>query len=225
MRRATAAQGTRCVGRDARGRRSVGPVPPTDLDSRDQPPEDLAARGRWRNRAPLLVIAAMTLAGALSVVWGVFNQDTLEPLDAASRDRLRQTCVSEQQQLRQLAPITSQSTREDRARRVDDENVILSRIVTTAASLRPPNPAGATALRDWTADWRALLAARAQYASALRGPEARPQPNLPVNGGKPVTKRMNDYSRTHALGECVTGYLQAEILDGVRTYPNQLGID
>ena len=98
MRRATAAQGTRCVGRDARGRRSVGPVPPTDLDSRDQPPEDLAARGRWRNRAPLLVIAAMTLAGALSVVWGVFNQDTLEPLDAASRDRLRQTCVSEQQQ-------------------------------------------------------------------------------------------------------------------------------
>lgn len=163
----------------------------------------------------------MTLIGSAAVVWGVFNQNTLEPLDQASHDQLQQTCASAQVALRKIAPITSQSTREDRARRVDDENVILKQVVTTADSLNPPSPAGATALRDWTADWRALLAARADYARALRGTEPKPSPSLPVANDAPVTKRMNDWSRTHSLNVCDTTYLQAEILDGVRTYPDK----
>jgi hypothetical protein len=41
-----------------------------------------------------------------------------------------------------------------------------------------------------------------------------------VSGGGPVTDRMNQYSRTHDLNQCLTENLLLETVDAIREYPS-----
>jgi hypothetical protein len=91
------------------------------------------------------------------------------------------------------------------------------------AGQHPPNNDGATALRDWTADWRALLERRAGYTNAAVAGEARGQLVIPVIAGAPITNRMNEYALANAITVCQTTGLQAEVVVGKRTYPAKLG--
>ncbi len=181
-------------------------------------------RERWRARLPLIIILVLTLAGIGAVFYGIGHQNTLEPLDRSSQDRLNAACTSVVTRLRALPRITSQSTITERAGRVDIENTIFETIVRTAESLHPPNHDGAVALRGWTADWKALLVARTRFATELRSPStAKPQLLLPLGtAGAPITERMTEYARTHSLLQCETDNLQAEIVDGDRLYPTNL---
>ncbi len=182
-----------------------------------------AHRGRWWARAPLLVIVAVTLLGMGIVTWGAFHEGTAQPLDAASTDALAHVCDQALHDLRTLPGITGVSTIADRAGRVDTENRILTRIPATASTLHPPNHEAQGALRGWVGDWNALLAARAKYARDLRGPIAHPELVLPVVNDQPITQRMIDFASTHGLEQCQTDNLQAEVVDGVRSYPTHLG--
>lgn len=190
----------------------------------EPPIPGVPARRRWRVLLPLLAVIAITLVGSGAVFYGAWNADTAEPLDPASRRTLAAACDAAFPALRAFPPITSRSLIAQRAQRILDENRILARIPAVADTLTPPNSDGAAALRGWASDWRALLAARTRFSRDLAGPVARPELILPTVGGDaPITKRMTEYARTHALPQCQPDNLQAEIVDGGRRYPPQFG--
>ena len=98
--------------------------------------------------------------------------------------------------------------------------VLLSTLATTIAAQRPTAHDGQTALTDWVADWRALIDRRATFAHTLDR-DGNAEFVIPKDPkGAPITNRMNEFARTHALIGCETHNLQAETLDGPRNYPN-----
>jgi hypothetical protein len=185
--------------------------------------ETQTGRAQWRARTPLIVIILITLLGMVIVTWGAFHENTAQPLDAASTDQLAHACDQALHELRALPQITGSSTLADRAGRVDTENRILVTIPDVAARLQPPNHEARAALRGWVGDWHTLLAVRERYARELRADLGRPELVLPVANGQPITQRMIDFASTHNLEQCQTDNLQAEIVDGVRQYPTNLG--
>ncbi len=197
---------------------SIEPPVESPDDTLAVPGPDPAARRR--NRLVLLVVAVMTLIGCGAIVYNAYAPVTEEPLDSASTAAVQHGCRAAYDELRSFGPLAPTATPEDRAALTERENGVFTKMVDGFATLSPPNSSGRTALHDWIADWRALVARRADYARQLRNHTASPELVIPINAGAPITDRMNQYARTHDAVGCETHNLQAEIVDGVRDYPN-----
>jgi hypothetical protein len=193
--------------------------PPVETDASNVvPPIDPTVRRR--NRFILLAVIVMTLIGCGAIVYNAFAPVTEEPLDATSTAAVQHGCRAAYDELRTFGVLPPTATPDDRAALTERENGVFSGMVDAFARLQPPDASGRTALHDWIADWRALIARRADYAHQLRAHAAHPELVIPVDAGAPITNRMNQYARTHDAVGCETHNLQAEIVDGVRDYPN-----
>ncbi len=174
-----------------------------------------------RDRAPLIALFGITLAGIIVVLYGVFvAPETEELLSQASHDRAAAACHKTWAELRTFPKLTTAAPA-DRAALLERENIVFTKLADAFAQLKTPQNDGAIALRGWVQDWRGVNASRAAYARALRTSPKFPELLLPKDDqGAPVTNRMNQYSRTHELIGCATHNLQAEITDGERRYPD-----
>jgi hypothetical protein len=162
----------------------------------------------------------ITLIGCGAVVYNAYAPVTDEVLDTASQRAVVQACRTAFDTVSKFAPLPPTATPADRAALTERENAVFATMVDAFDRLDPPDRDGRTALRAWSADWRTLLERRAQYARDLRRGTPSPELVLPLDGGAPVTARMNKYARTHDAVVCATHNLQAEIVDGVRAYPD-----
>ncbi len=213
------------VGNAGQPGRQPGDARPGDATPGDGAPvpvpdDTRTPRQRWRARAPLFGVLAITLFGLGAVVYDSFAPTTEEPLDAHSHTVIADACHATYLNLRALPPLTNASTRTELASRTERENTEFAAMVTKFDRLTPPNADGRRALHDWNADWRAVLVRRASYVQELRASPKRAELVLPRDStGAPITDRMNQYARTHALTGCLTSNLQAETVDTIRQYP------
>lgn len=177
-------------------------------------------QSRRGNRKVLLAVIAITLIGCGAVVYNAFAPVTAERLDATSQRAVVAACRAAYDQLSKFGPLPPTATPADRAALTERENSVFSKMADTFAAQNPPDRDGLTALRAWTSDWRTLIERRADYATELRTGAKNPELVLPLDGGAPITNRMNKYARTHDAVICATHNLQAEIVDGLRAYPD-----
>ena len=87
----------------------------------------------------------------------------------------------------------------------------------------PTKSTPASALKQWTTDWRHVITARATYASDLET-KKRARLVIPaVRGVQPVTDKMDDFVREQGtrIDTCLTSTLQAEVVEGARHYDQQ----
>ncbi len=187
-----------------------------------EPPVPLvpSARTKWRNRMPLIAVIVITLLGISTVFIDVFSPTTEEPLDAHSHAVVQQACDTAYRTLKALPPLTHRTTRAQQRARIVEENAVFDAMIAKFAPLRPLNHDGRIALSAWTADWKSVLARRADYANELAATTGHVNLVIPIDSqGAPVTDRMNQYSRTHDLDQCLTENLQLETLGAIREYP------
>ena len=178
-------------------------------------------RSRSTNRYALYAVIAITLAGMATVVYGTFANVTDEPIDAPTQRIAAQACASAYNDLKRLSPLTPNATFNDRAILTEHENAIFTTLANRVSTTHPTDHDGSIALTAWIGDWRSLIQRRANYAKDLRAIGNKAEPDFPKDtSGAPVTNRMNQFSRTHNLIGCATHNLQAEIVDGLRAYPN-----
>ena len=171
----------------------------------------------------LLAIAAITIIGMIAAVYGAFASGTEEKLTKAAHDVVASECARAYLQLRALPPLVASinTTTTDRATLTRRENTIFATMVDGFTAAKPTNTSGKVALAAWIQDWRSLIDRRAKYADDLIS--TRDHAELVItkdDQGAPITNRMNEFSRTHALIGCETHNLQAETVDGVRSYPS-----
>jgi hypothetical protein len=187
---------------------------PPPLDS------DAMRRRKWWNRAPLLIVLVLTLIGVAGVFYDSFAPTTEEPLGSVPHAEVQHACDTAYRTLKSLPPLTRTSTRTQLAARTTQETAIFNTMVSKFAQVRPSDRDGRTAVRAWTADWRSVLARRVEYVKALGNTTKHVDLVIPIDEqGAPVTDRMNQYSRTHDLNQCLTQNLQLETVDTIRQYP------
>ncbi len=173
----------------------------------------------FRARLPLIIIVAFTLISCGAVVYNALAPTTSEKLNEQARTVAATACRDAYERLKKL-PVIATTAASEAADLLEAENTIFVAMAKQLATARPTNAVGATAYSGWVADWNGVNTSRAAYATKLRNDDPRPELLLPKDGSAPVTNRMNKYSRTHNLIVCATHNLQAEIVDGVRNYPN-----
>jgi hypothetical protein len=198
---------------------------PTSGDGRGGPggpPIDDATlrRRKWWNRAPLLIVLVLTLIGVAGVLYDSFAPTTEEPLGTGPHAAVQHACDTAFRTLKALPPLTRNSTRAQLAARTTQETAIFDTMVAQFAKVHPSDRDGNTAVRAWTADWRSVLGRRVDYVKALGNTTKHVDLVIPIDEqGAPVTDRMNQYSRTHDLNQCLTQNLQLETVDTIRQYP------
>src|SRR4051794_40652568 len=112
------------------------PSPPGTIP---RPAPEPSRKRRWRNRAPLLVVLALTLIGVGAAVFGEFLPKTEEPLDKRSQAAVAQACDSAYRSLKALPPLTRNTTRAELAARLVQENGVFEAMVEKFAPLDPPD--------------------------------------------------------------------------------------
>ncbi|HEY1740665.1 MAG TPA: hypothetical protein VGI86_18265, partial [Acidimicrobiia bacterium] len=175
---------------------------------------------RWRNRMPLIMVIVLTVIGFGTAIYDAFAPTTEEPLNAQSHAVVQHACDTAYHTLKALPPLAHSTTRTQLETRILEENRVFDTMVAKFGTVTPTNHDGLVALRDWTADWRAMLTRRVSYVGELRATPKHINFLIPiVSGGGPITDRMNQYSRTHELNQCLTENLQLETVDAIRQYP------
>lgn len=181
-------------------------------------PEPITSRRLWRNRTPLIVVLVLTLVGVGSVMYDAFAPVTQEPLGTHGHAVVQQACDNAYRTLKALPPLQRTSSLAEVVARTHQEDTIFDEMVAKFDTVQPSSKDGRTALRDWSADWRSVIARRAGYVRNVA--VAHDKFVLPIDSsGAPVTDRMNQYSRTHSLNQCLTENLQLETVETVRAYP------
>lgn len=167
-------------------------------------------------------LALFVVAWIIALVYSVTAGGTSpERLDDATARTVEANCRTAQRDLARLPQLGLRATPADTATRLDRENEILTRMVDGQRAQRPTRTTPAAALKGWLGDWQRLIAARVNYADDLRtkGPDARfIEPAY--EGITPIADKMNDWileqgTRTNT---CNTDALQAEVVNGSRTY-------
>ena len=173
---------------------------------------------RLKRFAFALFVVAWIVALTYSVTVGGSSP---ERLDDTTARMVETNCRLARRDLARLHQVGPHSTPVDVATRLERENAILTRMVDRQRTLRPTHKTPATALRAWLDDWQRLITARNHYAADLRtkGRDARfIEPAY--KGVDPIADKMNTWileqgTRTNT---CNTDALQAEVVNGPRTY-------
>jgi hypothetical protein len=144
-----------------------------------------------------------------------------ERLDDATARTVETNCRRARRELARLPQVGTHATSIDVATRLENENEILTRMVERQRTLRPIHKTPATALRAWLDDWQRLITARGHYAADLRtkGRDARfIEPAY--KGVDPIADKMNTWilEQGTRTDTCNTDALQAEVVNGPRTY-------
>ncbi len=182
------------------------PRPPSDLD---------APRS---NRVALLIIFAGFLLVLAAIVGGLVIGRSAEPIGDAF-ETVQGACRAAHDDLRAIGPIGDISATE-LAARVDLETARLREMLIEFGAARTGNSDGQRALEGWTADWEQLLDARDAASERIALGED-PDPWLPpseAGGVEGIDGRIDEYARREALTACTTDILEADNLDGQRTY-------
>jgi hypothetical protein len=175
-----------------------------------------------RSRLAKIGFSIFVIAWIVALTYSVTAGGTSpERLDDPTARAVESNCRAAQHQLSQLRQVGVHATSAETATRLVSENKILSRMVDRQRALRPAHNTPAVALRAWLADWQRLIVARGHYASDLRtkGQAARfIEPAY--KGVDPIADKMNTWileqgTRTNT---CNTDALQAEVVNGPRTY-------
>ncbi len=175
-------------------------------------------RRRLAIAGTLLFVGAWVVAITYSVTVGGTSPERLDPAQA----RVAETaCSDAQRALGPLPQVGADATIDERASRLASENAILTQMIRRIRVLQPKGESAAAALTGWLDDWQKLVTAREHYESDVRtkGAEARFVEPAAV-GIQPIADKMNDWileqgGRTES---CNTGQLQAEVVEGPRTY-------
>ena len=192
----------------------AAPIEPPHPNGSGHAPRTVRRGRRRLVRAGLLIfVAAWAFA-----IWYSVSRPVGEPLDAGSARAVRTACIDAAAQLASLdAPVGEEA--EAAASRIDAENEVLTAMVVSLRDLEPPDRDGRAALVAWLYDWEDVIAARQRYAQGLRrdGTARLELPNATTT--KPVTVRMAEYAESHGLDACTPRALQAEVVEGERSYP------
>ena len=175
-------------------------------------------RSRWAKIGFSVFVIAWIVALTYSVTAGGRSP---ERLDDPTARAVESNCRTAQRELSQLPQVGAHATSADTGARLVSEDQILSRMVDRQTALQPTHNTPAVALKDWLADWKRLIVARSHYASDLetKGRAARfIEPAY--KGVDPIADKMNTWileqgTRTNT---CNTDALQAEVVNGPRTY-------
>lgn len=166
----------------------------------------------------LVFIGAWIVAIAYSVTAGGTSP---ERLDAAAARAVETNCLQAQHALAKLPQVGAHPAPSVSATRLEREDAILTTMVERQRQLHPTHKTPTVALRGWLDDWHRLILARDHYAADLRtkGNAARfIEPAF--KGVDPIADKMDTWileqgTRTQ---NCKTGALQAEVVNGPRTY-------
>ena len=182
-------------------------------------------RGRRipRVRRGWIIGGAVVFVGLwiFAIIWSVtVTRHSPEHLDDAAAADVEAACVAAQNALESLPALPDPAPGADRVARVRAENEILSAMTDRFDDVEPVDATPASALRQWTADWRRVIAAREQYANDLET-QKRARFVVPAARGiQPVTDKMEDFvlEQSGRTNTCSTAALQAEVVEGERQY-------
>jgi hypothetical protein len=167
-------------------------------------------------------LALFVVAWIVALVYSVTAGGTSpERLDDATARTVEVNCRSAQRDLARLPQLGELATPAETATRLDRENEILTRMVDQQRAQRPTRRTPADALKGWLDDWQRLIAARVNYADDLRTKGRVARFIEPAYKGiNPIADKMNTWileqgTRTNT---CNTDALQAEVVNGPRTY-------
>jgi hypothetical protein len=173
-----------------------------------------------RQRITIAALGIIAAAWIFAIIWSVTKTDqSPERMDGATAARVAGICNLAQQQLKVL-PQPFPRLGADRVRRIREENVILTDMVSSFATITPQKSAPTVALRGWSQDWNRVIAARAQYATDLDTKHIA-RLVLPATAGiKPVTDKMDDFVRENHpnIDACFTQALELDTVEGPRVY-------
>jgi hypothetical protein len=179
-------------------------------------------RRATRRKITGILFAVFIVAWIIALVYSVTAGGTSpERLDDAAAKTVEANCRAAQRALSHLPQLRDTATPGDRATRLDRENAILAAMVKQQRAVRPTHHTPTVAITGWLDDWQRMINARIHFAQDLRtkGTEARfTEPAY--KGVDPIADKMNDWileqgTRTDA---CNTNALQAEVVNGPRTY-------
>jgi hypothetical protein len=171
--------------------------------------------------AVLIAIAFALICVGIVVGWTFFgSRPSPERLDDTSATDVQAACAAAQRDLADLPALPNPAPGADRVDRIRAENEILETMADRWDAVEPTSSTPASALSQWTDDWRSLIQARENYASDLET-ERRARFVVPADRGiKPVTDRMDDFVREQSgrIDICSTTALAAEVVEGERQY-------
>ncbi len=170
------------------------------------------------NRVALVVIFVGFLLVLAAIIGGLVIGRSAEPIGDAF-DAVQGACRAAHDDLKALGRIGDIDATELSAR-VDLETGRLREMLIEFEAARTGNADGQRALEAWTADWEQLLDAR-DAASIRIAAGDDPDPWLPpieAGGAEGIDGRIDEYARRERLTACTTDILEADNLDGQRTY-------
>jgi hypothetical protein len=144
-----------------------------------------------------------------------------ERLNDTEARAVNAACVDAQRSLARLPQVGAHASPDERAVRLDRENAILSSMVEKFGAVHPAGNDPAAALTGWARDWSRLIAAREHYATDLRSRGNAARFVEPATKGvEPIVNKMNNWilEQGTRTDRCNTGELQAEVVEGERTY-------
>ena len=190
------------------------------MTERDSAPSTSTGRTATRgNRIALGVIAVGFLAVLAALIGGLAIGRSAEPIGEAGT-AVQAACRSARDDLKAFGPIADDADAVALADRVDRETARLRAMVDEIRTADTGNAAGQAALNGWISDWDRLLDARDAASKKVRGGDIPDTWLPPAVDGKVegIDGRMDEYARREILTACTTDILEADNLDGIRTY-------
>jgi hypothetical protein len=183
------------------------------------------AKSRTSSTRRRLFIGAMVVflgAWAIALVYSVTaaskSPERLNTHDAAVAET---ACRDAQRAMAALPAVGIHSPINARADRVASEDRVLTAMIDRMRQLRPTSSAPKIALNAWLDDWQHLVDARQHYSNDLRTLGVNARFVEPATAGiQPIADKMNDWILEQGTrsDSCNTGQLQAEVVEGPRTY-------
>lgn len=181
-----------------------------------------AAKRKMRRRLLIggLVVFLGVWAVALtySVTAGGRSPERLNDADA----RVAETaCRDAQREMTALPQVGLHASVDARSKRVSSEDAILTTMINRMLVLHPQGQAPKVALTAWLHDWQRLVTARQNYANDLQRLGVNARFVEPAAAGiQPIADKMNNWILEQGTrsDSCNTGQLQAEVVEGPRTY-------
>lgn len=171
------------------------------------------------NRVALIVLAVGFIGVLAAIIGGIALGRSGEPIGDA-RAAVESACATAQSELIALGRLDKAIDDVPLADRIDAESAILRDMVTTISDARTGNTDGQRALDAWAADWARLIDARDVAEDRIRNGDHPAAWLPPVAPGEieGVDGRLDEYTRREQIPGCATDVLQADNLDGKRTY-------
>ena len=175
-----------------------------------------------RRRLVRIAFAVFVVAWIFALVYSVTEGGTSpERLDDATARAVESNCRAAQRALSRLPQLKANTTPAGTATRLEHEDEILSTMVKQQRALHPTHNTPAVALNGWLDDWQRLITARERFARDLRTKGTAARFIEPAyKGVDPIADKMDTWTLEQGTrtNTCKTEALQAEVVNGPRTY-------